>query len=403
MIEIVLYCFFGSLVGFLSGLVPALHQNLLIPIFLILLSQNQILAITFLVSLAFSQNFGNAISSYYLSSPPEELSLSTLPSQRLAEKGLLLEALKIYVISAITCTPLAIIFSFFFHSYISSFILSLKEFIPLIMLLVLYTIFFFEENKTRSLTIFLLAGFLGIISFNLIEFNKAVLAMFSGFFAIPQAIINLLQKENFLKNQIEDVKIKLSLKNIIIGIFISMFLGMVAGLLPSLGTSQIILIFQLFINDRMFIFLNAGTSFSNEIFSATSSYVIGNPRSGLSVYLEQAFGRPDYQFFVLVLASFSLSLFFGSTLFILSYKKLFKIFQKINFKILNIVVISVIISIVFLFSGFLGLIILFTSASLSLIAIFSNTKRSYLMGSLILSTLLIYLDLYPKFLALIKI
>lgn len=403
MIEVIIYCFLGSLIGFLTGLIPSIHQNILIPIFLIFLTQDKILAITFLASLAISQNFGNAISSYYLSAPPEELSLSTLPSQRLAKKGFLLEVLKIYIISAVTCTPLAILLSLFFHSYISTIILNLRDFIPLMILSVLYTIFFFENKKMRSLIVFLLAGILGIISFNITEFNKAVMAMFSGFFAIPQLIINFLKKDNFLKNQVENAKINLSKKNILIGIFISVFLGIFAGLLPSLGTSQMVLVFQPFINDRMFIFLNAGTSFSNEIFSITSSYIVGNPRSGLSVYLEQTFGKLDYQTFILILASFSLSLFFGSIFFILSYKKFFRFFQETNFKILNFILILIIVSIIFVFSGLIGLIILFTSTSLSFFTFSLNVKRSYLMGSLILSTILIYTNLYPRFLNLIGI
>ncbi|MEM1687581.1 MAG: tripartite tricarboxylate transporter permease, partial [Zestosphaera sp.] len=142
MIEIIIFCLIGSLIGFFSGLIPSLHQNLLIPIFIPLFLHNEILAISFLVSLAISQNFGNAISSFYLSSPPEDLSLSTLPSQRLAKEGLLLEALKIYLISAVIIVPITIIFVLFFNYYISKVFVALKDYIGLILLIAVYTIFF---------------------------------------------------------------------------------------------------------------------------------------------------------------------------------------------------------------------------------------------------------------------
>ncbi|MEM5843309.1 MAG: tripartite tricarboxylate transporter permease [Candidatus Aenigmatarchaeota archaeon] len=403
MIEIILFCFLGSIIGFFSGLVPALHQNVLIPVFLLFLFQNEIIAITFLVSLAISQNFGNAISSYLLSSPPEELSLSTLPSQRLAKEGLLLEALRIYVLSAILVVPTSTIIALFLHQYISSIILKVSDYIALIMLIVLYIIFFLEKEKAKSFIIFLLSGFLGLISFNLIDFNKAVLAIFSGFFAMSQIFINLIQKENFLKIQKEDVEIKINKKSVLIGIFLSLFLGMFAGLLPSLGTSQIILIFQPILNDRMFIFLNSGVSFSNEIFSATSSYTIGNPRSGLSVYLEQTFGKATYEIFILMLSVFTISTFFSSIIFLLFYKNLFRFFQKINFKILNVSIFILIFLIVFYFSGLIGVLILLTSFFLSLITIFSNIKRSYLMGSLILPTILIYSGYYSFVLSILNL
>ncbi|MEM5828018.1 MAG: tripartite tricarboxylate transporter permease [Candidatus Aenigmatarchaeota archaeon] len=394
--QIIISSFLGSIVGFFSGLIPALHQNLLIPILIPILSFNEMFLISFLISLAISQNYGNAISSYYLSSPPEELSLSTLPSQRLAKEGLLLEALKIFVLAASISIPVNVLFVFLFHSYISNLIISLEKYIGLILIIAIYTLFFFEKEKAKSFLIFFLSGIIGIYAFNIIEFNKAVLAIFSGFFACSQIIINLFQKQNFLENQKEDVKIKLKKKEILIGIFLSIFVGIFSGLLPSLGITQMLLFFQPILNDRLFIFSSSSSFFSNEIFSTTSLYTIENPRSGLSVYLEKILGNVDYKTFVIMISIFLISSFFASILFLIFYKNFLSLFKRINFKVLNLLVLSLIIFIVFVFSGFIGLLLLFISTSLGLITIHINVNRSYLMGSLIISTVLIYTNYYLK-------
>lgn len=399
-----IFSFLGSIIGFITGLIPSLHQNILIPLFITIFSvYEESIIVCFLISLAIAQNFGNSISSYYLSSPPEELSLSTLPSQRLAKSGLLLEALRIYILSATISMPITCFFVYFFHSHLSTIVSSLREYIGLILIVAIYTIFFFENNKLKSLIIFISSGLLGLICFNLIDFNRSILAMFTGFFSLSQAILNLFEKENFLKNQKENVKINLDKKQIFLGIIIIIILGVVSGLLPALGPSQMLLIFQPFLNDRMFIFLNSGLMFSNEVFSTASSYTIGNPRSGLSSYLEVKLKKIEYEDFVLILSNFLLSTFFGSMLFLISYRKIFNFLKGINFKIINLLTIFLIIFIIFSTSGIIGLIVLFTSTSLSLITMLLDVKRSYLMGCLIFSTILIYTNLYSHFLSFFKL
>jgi len=394
----------GTIVGFFSGLVPGLHQNLLIPIFLILLSNfDKFFIISFLVSFAISQNYGNAISSYLLSSPPEDLSLSSLPSQRLAKQGLLLESLKIFVLASAISIPLNVLVTLVLHKYLSILVGSLKKYIGIILLIAIYTILFYEEDKIRSLIIFLVSGILGLYAFNILEFNKAVLALFSGFFALSQIILNLIQNVDFLKEQREDVEVRLPKDKVLIGSLVSVFVGVFSGLLPSLGTSQILLLFQPIMDDRLFIFTSAASSFSNEIFSTTSLYTIQNPRSGLGVYLEESVGKFEFTDFIICLSSFLITGSLSILIFIWTYKKIFNILKRINFKILNTLILATIISIVFYFSGFLGLLILFASTSLGILTISLNVKRSYLMGSLIFSTILIYTGTYQNLIQILKL
>ncbi|MEM0480605.1 MAG: tripartite tricarboxylate transporter permease [Candidatus Aenigmatarchaeota archaeon] len=392
MLEILIFCFLGSLLGFLSGLIPSLHQNLIIPL-LITLFIDKHLAFSFLISLAIAQNFGNFISSLLFSSPPEEISLSLLPSQRLAKKNRLFEAYKISLLSVFSI-PISVLIAFLFSNFLAKFYQYLEIFIAPLLLYFLSLIFYQEEKKLLSLIIFFISGIFGIFAFNFLEFNKAILAMFSGFFAMPNIIINILFPSEILKKQ-EEVEIEMDKFDIFKGISLGIFGGIISGLLPSLGPSQILLTFQSFLNDKVFILASSSMFFSNEIFSLTNSYTIENPRSGLAVYLTQKFGKFEYEDFIISLVSILLASSFGIIFSIFVFSKIFNLVKNLNYRFLNTLIFSIIVLIVLIFSGLEGLLILFISTSLALLTILLEVKRSYLIGSLTFSTLLIYSKTYP--------
>lgn len=386
-----LYILIGSILGFFSGLIP-IHQNTYFPFFVLIFSfLDPILLNSFLISFAFSQNFGNFILSYILFVPNDELALSTLPSQRLVKEKKAIEALKISFLFGILCLIIASILNILISNVLGYLRKSLTTIIPLFMTFALALLFYFEENKIKSFLIFLLSGIFGFICFNVLEFQKSIFSLLLGFFALPQLVVNLFQKTNILALQ-KDKKIEMNKNEFLKSLAIAVFGGIIAGILPAFGSSQIILLFQPFgLNDKMFIAANSGMMFSNEITSISMLYSIENPRSGLATYLKEINEKINFSMFLffisVALLSSSISLFLALIL----YKKLFSIFQKINFRILNLSLIIFLLIATFLYSKLVGLLILFTSFSLGLLCVLIQTKRSYLMGSLILPTLFIYL------------
>ncbi len=74
--------------------------------------------------------------------------------------------------------------------------------------------------------------------------------------------------------------------------------------------------------------------------------------------------------------------------------KLFaKNIYKINYTIVSIIILTFLTAITIIFTHFLGLLIFITSTFLGLTTIFLGIRRTHLMGSLLIPTILIYLPI----------
>ena len=65
--------------------------------------------------------------------------------------------------------------------------------------------------------------------------------------------------------------------------------------------------------------------------------------------------------------------------------------SKINYSKLSILIIILLIIITFLFSSWLGLLVLLVSTSFGLLCIYAGIRRTHLMGSLIIPAILLYM------------
>lgn len=68
-----------------------------------------------------------------------------------------------------------------------------------------------------------------------------------------------------------------------------------------------------------------------------------------------------------------------------------KIINKVNYNILSIIIIIFLISLVFIFSGLLGLLLMLISTSLGLACIHLGIRRTHLMGCLIIPAIILSL------------
>ncbi|MCS7123397.1 MAG: tripartite tricarboxylate transporter permease, partial [Candidatus Aenigmarchaeota archaeon] len=130
------------------------------------------------------------------------------------------------------------------------------------------------------------------------------------------------------------------------------------------------------------------------LFSTASVYLIGNPRSGASIYLEKMVEKLELKHVFLVFSTFGLSLAISSFLILKFSQRVFKIIEKIDYKNLTLSLISFLIFIVFVFTDFLGLFILFIGTLIGILNIRFGVNRSFSMGFLILPTILFFLSKY---------
>jgi putative membrane protein len=171
---------------------------------------------------------------------------------------------------------------------------------------------------------------------------------------------------------------------------------MLAGLLPAIGVSQFAYLFT-FHNPspEFFLSVSGGINLANEVFSLFSLFLIGNPRSGASVAIEKILNHLTFNHFLIFLNVILVSL--GVSYFLLLYLSNFfvKLISKLNYKILNLLAISIIFLSTLYFVGTIGILILITSTFIGLLTNFFKIKRTHCMSSLIIPTATFFLGLNP--------
>ena len=118
----------------------------------------------------------------------------------------------------------------------------------------------------------------------------------------------------------------------------------------------------------------------------------GKTRSGIAVAVSNVYSLSPGDIFMVVFASMlSLGI---SAVFVLKVSKfLMGRLQKTNYSWISSAVISFVIFMTFMFSGFYGILILFVCTALGIYAILSGVKRGLMMAALIVPTVMFFAGL----------
>lgn len=187
------------------------------------------------------------------------------------------------------------------------------------------------------------------------------------------------------------------------GIFAGGIAGSVLGFLPGMGPAEGSVIARQLSgggdaekNREGFLVAMSGVNVSDALFSLVAIYLIGNPRSGIAVYVEmilQSFNFNYLMFFVFVsLLSVSLAVFLCLKLGDIVSESI----EKINYRRLSCIVIVFMSFLVILFTVmdhsnlFYLLLVYVTSVALGLLPHYLEVNKSNLMGVLILPAIIIY-------------
>src|SRR3989338_6328417 len=172
LLEVLVGLALGILSGIFSGLVPGIHVNLvsvlLVSFSAVLLPYTSpIVLAVFIISLAITHTFLDAIPSIYLGAPTDALALNVLPGHRLLLKGLGHNAIMYTVIGALGSLLLSLIL-------FPLFILTMDKISPLInqiigyLLIAVMAYMILKEKKwLQCLVVFLLSGALGLLVFSI--------------------------------------------------------------------------------------------------------------------------------------------------------------------------------------------------------------------------------------------
>jgi putative membrane protein len=412
-VEYLVYLLLGILAGVAAGLLPGLHVN---NIGVIMLSLMTVLGIdplsfaVFLAAMATTQTFIDFIPSIFLGVPDEDTVLSLLPSHRLLLEGRGMEAVRITasaslygVLISLSLLPMAFLLVPIAYSAIRSAI------VPILLFAIGFLII--RERKSEkilwSLTSFLISGYLGYTCLNMtaLSTSQVFLPMFSGLFGLSTLLMGIQAGSKFYPQDL-DAGILLERKALWRSSFLGAVGGLLVGILPAMSPSQIGIVFQEVLSFkekadaaleslhiRRFMTMVASLNTADAMFSIFSLYLIGNPRSGISVILQDLFGTIDLETVLLLSGTMLVSGLVAYHLHIGIGKKFSLLSGKIDFQKLSMVGFAFVVSMVFIMTGPLGVFIALVSTAVGLIPAITGVSRTHCMGCLLLPTLLFYLGL----------
>lgn len=409
LIEYLFFLLLGILAGVIAGILPGLHIN---NIGVIMLSASASLSLDpiafaiFLTAMATSQTFLNFIPAIFLGVPDEDTVLSLLPSHRLLIEGRGMEAVRITALASLygillslAILPLAFVIVPIAYSAVRSAV------VPILIFAISYLILREREGIFWAVATFFISGYLGWVCLNIpaLSSNQVMLAMFSGLFGIGTLLTGITSKSKSYRQDLK-ASVQMESKSLWRGSLLGSIGGLLIGLLPAMSPSQIGIVFQEILafkerargaleglHIRRFLVIVASLSAADAMFSIFGLYLMGNPRSGIGVIMQDAFGSIDAGFVALIafvmlitgLLSYKIHIFVG--------ERFSELANRIDFRKLSVGGLVFMILLIALSSGPLGLLIAVVSTAVSLVPAMTGVSRTHSMGCLLLPTLLFFM------------
>ena len=396
-VEILIAIALGVLAGIITGLIPGIHINL---VSIVLLSFSPLLLqytsatvlCCFIVAMAVTHTFLDAIPSIFLGAPDSDQVLNVLPGHKLLLEGKGFEAVKLTVVGSLLCLVVAVCLVPFLIPFVGFVYPVLKEYIGYILLCIIIFMILKDKGRVKNLFLFLLSGILGIIVLNIPNLGNPLFPLLSGLFGTSMLVVSLTQKVNIPKQKISET-LELPRKNVFKAIIGGSIAGTLTSFFPGLGPSQGAVLATQFlrnIGDYGFMILVGGLNTVNFILSLVTLLVIEKARNGAVIVIRD----------LIVLDAKTLLLFIGAvlvtgaiaTFLAMRLTRVFsKVFDLFDYSELVQYVIMLIVILVFYFSGFIGLLVLITATFVGMLATELNIARNHSMGCLLLPVLLFFL------------
>lgn len=399
LIEIYISILAGIFFGIFTGLMPGIHINLVAVVLFslspfLLKHMSPVALCTVIVSMAVTHSFLDILPSIFLGAPEAGTALAVLPGHRLLLNGKGYEAVMLTIagsFGALAVSALASPFLVNVVSYLYPFIQPLIGYI--LVITCTFLIMREKEDMLWPALIFFMAGCLGCAVFSLKTLKDPLFPMLSGLFGISTLIISLKDKVMIPKQIITQIKLsKLSQIKVISS---SVIAGWVCSFMPGIGPSEAaILASQMHkkLSTEEFLMLTGGLGTTNIVLSFVTFYSIDKARNGAVVTISKIIETLTFNHFIVFLAA---SLVAGgvSVLLASKFSKIFStIICKVNYCKLCLTIIFIIITLVFIISGWLGLVVLFVSSLLGIIPSLKGTGKNHMMGCLLVPIIIYFMS-----------
>ena len=416
MIELVVACFIGILIGTTTGMIPGIHVNTAGAI--IFASSGLLLGFlspeflcVMLVSMSIAHALIEFIPSMLLGVPQEGTATSILPGHRMVLQGRSKEVIRIVsvggfgaILVTILMLPIFTITLPILHDLTK----------PYTWIILLSASIYLTHKLTANfrdfiwtLLLFCLSGILGWILFQTpISSGVTLMCTFSGLFGISTILFSLNDSSTIPhQNPFYDLNIDF---NKFKSIFAGGITGAILGFLPGFGPAQGTVIAQAVsgasdVNDDdtvNFLLATSGLNISDCLFSLIAIYIIGNPRSGIAVYMSYLLFEMGLNHLIIFIFA---SLLAVSVSLVLSLKlgdSFSRLMGGIDYRKLSIGVIILQIVILYIFIFYYQAPVLYmtlaliTSTAMGMLPHYIGVGKSHLMGILIIPAIVIYMQMF---------
>jgi len=399
--QIIIALTLGICAGVVTGLIPGIHINL---ISMILLSMSAyfldltspIVLAVFIIAMAVTHTFLDSIPSIFLGAPDSSTVLTVLPGHKMLLEGKGFEAVKLTIIGSLLSLVMCIIFIPLFIPFIPAAYEFLKNYIGWILLATVIYMIWKESTKMKKLWglgQFLLAGSLGLIVLNFPNLSQPLFPMLSGLFGTSALVTSLSQKVNIPTQEVSETIIveKSKLGKSLIGATLS---GSLVSFFPGMGPAQAAVIAAELLGDigiYAFMILVGGINTVNMTVSLATLYTLDKARNGAVLVIREIIQSLDTSGLIVLIIS---ALIAGGIATVLAFR-ITRIFSsaisKVDYQKVCLTIIILISFLVYMFSGFFGILVLIISTAIGIVPGIIGVKRSHSMGCLLLPVILFFL------------
>jgi len=385
----------GILIGIFTGLFPGIHINL-VGTFLVTLSASllykipAIYLVTFIASMAITHTFVDFIPSIFLGCPDTDTELSILPGHEMLKEGEGYQAVMRTAYGGLISSFFLVFLAFPLAFFVSKVYPSLQKVMPFILILVCITMIFSEKKKFLAFISLSLTGILGLCVLNM-NLKEPLLPLLSGLFGSSMLLISINQNTKIPRQNLNFKKLKF--KQFIKPISGAIISSPLCGFLPGLGGGQAAVIGNQIVktDEKDFLILLGAVNVLVMGLSFVSLYSISKTRTGAAVAIQSLIGNMNTNVLILILCVCLISGIISFFLVKIIAAKFLKIIEKINYKKLSIIIITVLSSLILLISGIVGFAVFIISTATGIYCINLNVRKTQMMGCLLIPTIILYL------------
>ena len=419
--DLLLWSFAGVLFGSLISWIPGFHIFNIMALLVAVFGVGELMPVQafpfFAIGAIVAYAFVSAISSVYFSVADESAVFLLFPTQRYLLLGRGHEAVLLYLIGAVAGTLVLVLGALFvFPKVLPPIYQATSPYITYFLVAIVVFMFMSEwpmegdRGKTPlqrlwlawrqilgGIAVFLLSGILGfaVMNTNLLPTTSAytrLTPMFIGFFGMSWVLLNILSNPPMLPQKLDD-KVESSVYNTLKATFGGALGGTIAAVYPIITGGMGALVAGHITSQRgddAFI-ISQGVNRVIYYVGAFTLLFLPNLRltRGAAAWLVSSVYTPKS--YAEYLAAIGVILLSAGISFLFTYylsKLIARSFTVVHIRKLSYIVAVVLVVISYVLTGPMGVVVLFVSTAIGMMAAAFNTRRSYCLGGLVLPVLI---------------